>query len=546
MDEEIKKVSLEEEKNADASSDALESFLSREHEEKKPSKPPMKRSRRLLFIIIGAAAAIAILIAALIFVRGQNSQIDEEEAAAAEVSDRVGDDGVHEASVALDENGRLTNDGAGTLLSYPTSDIKQIDVENENGSFTVTSSTSGDDATVYKLVGFEDYELQDGVADSIASHTANLEFTRVITADGKLADFGLDKPRATVKAQFSDGSSAIIRVGSEAAAEAGTYIAFGASNTVYLVANDNVADYLYSVNELISLNITDVNEDSENADFSTLTVSGASFDEPITLVPNTDEAIEAQYMVTEPVQMFANAVEASDIAGNVRGLYAEAVVCVNPSDSQLASYGLSEPYAEVEATYPDAQITLYASAPDDSGIVHVYNPDRKIIYTIQQAAVCWVKTSLDMLLPENPLPAKLKFVDSIDFSAGDRQYTIDVTTAIEETTDDSGNNQETATSTASYNGKELSADDFNVFFQNLTEIKNQGRAESSGNSKVMSVTLHYTTDRPDDTLNVYTGNQTHYILELNGSTVGTAGKAYIDSLIEGADNLIAGKPVAGL
>ena len=35
-------------------------------------------------------------------------------------------------------------------------------------------------------------------------------------------------------------------------------------------------------------------------------------------------------------------------------------------------------------------------------------------------------------------------------------------------------------------------------------------------------------------------------MEYNGNAIGTVSKSYISSLIEGADNLIAGKAVAGL
>ena len=93
----------------------------------------------------------------------------------------------------------------------------------------------------------------------------------------------------------------------------------------------------------------------------------------------------------------------------------------------------------------------------------------------------------------------------------------------------------------------LNTDDFNVFFQNVTMIKNLGAAESGGKDKVMTVTFRYTTDRSADTLTVYSGSDSSkYIMEYNGNTIGTVSKSYISSLIEGADNLIAGKAVAGL
>ena len=555
MDENIKKEPIEEAASPETAPDtpaekaeentALDSFLSREQEQKKTVKPVKKRKPILIVII--ALVIVAALVVTLILVRHRTYQKSEGVTDPAEITLDVGKDGVHEASVALDENGNILQNGNGSLLTYVPADIKEINVENRDGSFTVTSTTPEGEATVYKLVGFEDYTLQEGIADEIASHVSALEFTKIISANGNLSDYGLDKPLATLNVSFNDGTSAIVRVGNNAAGEdTGAYVAFGSSDAVYLVSSETVKPFLYSVNSLISLDITDKMEDSDKSEFSTLTISGTRYDEPITLEPNTDKAIDASYIVTSPRRMYANATESYDIAGNIRGLYAEEVVCVNPSDNQLSSYGLSEPYASVKATYPDTEITLHASAPNDDGLIYLYNPDKNVIYTIQLAAVSWAKTGLDLLTPENPLIVNKAYVSAIDFSAGDTSFKLDVTSSTETVTDDDGNEQEVTTTTATYDGKELTEQNFSIFFQNLTAIKNQGSPDGGKGSTVMSVTYSYTTDRSDDTLTVYTSDATNYILELNGSVVGTASKAYIDSLIEGAQGLIKGENITSL
>lgn len=522
--------------------EALNSFLSREQEVKQ-AKPSNKR--KPLIILIAAVAAVAILAVLLIVLRTNSKKTVTEETPAAELSLSV-NNGVHEANIALDDKGNILKNGSGSLLEYVPAQIKQIDVENKDGSFSVTAETPSGEATVYKLVGFEKYPMQEGVADDIAKHSSAIEFTRIIETNANLADFGLEEPRATAKVIYTDDTSSIIRVGNEAAGEAGTYVAFGTSKDVYLVNSTDVQSFLYSVNNFISLNITDKMEDSNNAEFSKATISGSRFDDEIVLVPNKDEAITAAYLMTAPIEMPANAIEASDIAGNIRGLYAESVVCVNPSDDQLSSYGVGKPYAQIDATYPDTEISLRCSAPKDDGIVYIYNPDKNVIYSIQLAAVCWAKTSVELLMPENPMNAKLRYIDKIAFSAGSTDFTLDVKTTVEESADDSGNEQENTTSTAAYNGKELNADDFNVFYQNIAMIKNSGAAEFDGRDKVMTVTFSYTTDRSADTLTVYGGDSSKYVMAYNGKTIGTVSKTYINSLIEGAENLIAGKAVAGL
>lgn len=530
--------------NADDNDDALNSFLSREREEKKPAK--VGKSRKSILILIIAAVVVAGLVLALILIRKTPVPL-EESSEPAEISLSVNKDGVHEASVPVGENGDILQNGAGTLLSYVPADISEINVENQGGSFTVSSSTPEGEATIYTLIGFEGYTLQEGIADEIASHASALDFGKIISVDSSLSDFGLDKPKATVQVKYNDDTTAVIHVGNDAVGEsAGTYITFGSSDTVYLVNSDDVSPFFYSVNNLISLTITDTVEDSNNSEFSTLTISGTHFKEPITIVPNTDKAINAVYLVTSPRRMYANATEGYDIAGNIRGLYAEEVVCVNPSKSQMQSYGLSEPYAKVVASYPDTDITLSASAPADNGLVYIYNPDTNVIYTIQLAAVSWAKTGLDLLMPENPLNIKVQYVSGIRFSAGNTNFAISVSSSSETVTDENGNEQEVLETAATYNGETLDETNFSVFFQNLNAIKNQGSTDSKGKNVVMNVIFTYSTGRDSDTLTVYSSDATQYILELNGDIIGTASKSFIDNLIKGANNLINGEIVNSL
>ncbi len=533
-------------KIADETDDALESFLSREQAQQKPVKTG--KSNKRIWVPIIAAVAVAALMLLLIFTRhqsGQGSTADEALTSPAEFTTEVNDKGEHVAEVVVDKNGEIVKNGSGKLLSYVPADIKSVKVENSNGSFTVNSHTPKGEATVYSLEGFDQAPLQAGIADEVASACAEVEFIEIISPNGKLADFGLDKPRAVAHIAYHDDTTATLRVGSEAPAEAGTYIAFGDSSAVYLIASDKVKALMYSVNEFISRDITDKAEDSESLKLQTMTISGSRYSEDITIVPNTDEAIEAEYLVTAPRKMFAKATESADVVNAVRGLYAEEVLCVNPSAGQLASYGVAEPYAAVTATYSDATVTLQASAPGDDGLVNVYNPDKNIIYSIQLAAVSWARTGVEDLIPETVLPAKKEAISRIDFSADDKSYSIDVTSKTETVETDEGGTEEITTTSAKYGDKALAEDNFSVFYQNLTGIRNTGDEGGSGKER-MRFTLSYTTGREPDTVVVYDAGTAQYGVELNGSPAGSASKAYIDSLIEGAYALVKGETVNSL
>jgi hypothetical protein len=243
--------------------------------------------------------------------------------------------------------------------------------------------------------------------------------------------------------------------------------------------------------------------------------------------------------------MYANAVESYDIAGSVRGLYAAKVVCVNPSDSQLEDYGLAEPYAEVDAVYPDAEIKLSASQADDSGNAYLYNPAKNIVYSIQQATLSWAKTSVEALMPQYVFAVRLDAVSGIKFSSGSDSYNIEVSTKTELQDDEEGNTQDVKVTTATCDGKKLDSDNFQVFFQNLNAIENKGDIGSGGN-EVLSFTYSYSTGRESDTVTVYDTGSAQYAVALNGDIVGSASKSYIDSLISQPAALIKGDPVTTL
>ena len=212
--------------------DALESFLSREPslEKKKPKK------RKTLIVIIICALVAAALAALAIILSSLPKTDDDHTGTVASVNVSADENGELQAEPEKDKDGNIAENGSGTLVSYSTSDVARIDIENSYGSYTITSYTptvtneDGEettDTTEYTLVGYEDFELQDGTADSAASDAAELSFVSIVSSGDKdLSDFGLDSPKATVKVTYSDDIYYVIKIGADAPSSAGTYITF--------------------------------------------------------------------------------------------------------------------------------------------------------------------------------------------------------------------------------------------------------------------------------------------------------------------------------
>ncbi len=543
--------------------DALNSFLDSEtsderNNKSKKNKGDKKKGKKipknLLLIIIGVVIVAIIVVAVLLLLSSEEELEPAEIDPGTNVNYTVDENGEHQAALVLNKDGKLDNNSYGDLISYTPSDIKKIDIENESGTYTVLAKTektkneeTGEettDATVYTLVGYEDINMQSGGPDTIANDCCAVSFLSVADITGDNAsDFGFDSPRATVKTTFTDDTSCTIIVGDVAPNQSGTYIMFGKNKTVYLVNDEQVDGLLFSVLDLMPLTVNDSATSTENSFFESVTISGSAFKQSIEIRPNEDKAIDSSFVMISPKKMYVSEVEAANISGAIRGLYAEKAVCVNPSDSQLSKYGLKNPYAKISAIYPDATITLRASKPKEDNVYII--SENNIIYQMKASAVPWVSTSVDKLTPDVVIDPNFESLSKIVVTDSSGTYTFDTTTVTESTESADGVAEDTTSTTAIYKGKTLDADNFSVFYHNIGNMKNAGKATQNGSGKpVLTISLSYSTGRATDTIKVYPTGSSKYIAELNGNTLCLVYKSYCTKFSQCVQDLINGKTVS--
>ncbi|MBQ2972269.1 MAG: DUF4340 domain-containing protein [Ruminococcus sp.] len=538
--------------------DALKSFLERDTsdkaEKKNESKKEKKLSKNALWIIIAAAVVLVIFAVVMLlnFIPQKNEPADID--FGTDVTLQVDENGEHQANLVLNEKGKLDNNSYGTLLSYTPSDIAKIDVKNQSGSFTILAQTpvsideeTGEettDSTIYTLVGFEDISLLGGGPDTIANDVAKLDFISVADITGKKAsDYGFDSPRATVKTTFTDGTSATIILGNQAPSNLGEYVMFGDSKTVYVVATDSVDGLLFSVLDLVDLTVNDSAADTASSELESVTLSGTAYGDTIEIRPNEDRAIDSSYVMISPKKMFISEVEAANISGAIRGLYAQQAVCVNPSSAQLSEYGLSTPYAQISAIYPDTTVNIKASKPDDDSVYII--ADSNIIYKIEASSVPWVYTTFDKLRPDVVINPNFSSISEIVVTDSSGTYDFDVKTVSETVDTTDGATETVDVTTATYNGKTLDEDNFYTFYQNLCNMQNAGNNVSAPSGKpAITIKISYSTGRTTDTVEIYSTGNTKYIAKLNGETLCLVYKSYCTKFENAVQDLINGKTVS--
>ena len=553
MSDNIKEPEVIVEENGD---NLLEKF---EKPTQKKQTKPKKNShiKALVAAIAGVAVLVGVICLIIFFPHGDSpTPTDYEEAAVPSV------DGDKMWQVTPKEPSGDNEDSyeSGSLLDLVPADISKINVENEGGSFEITSYTPTEKSdetdpetgknvettltTEYTLVGFEDFEMQSGVPDQIANVCSTLSYSAVATTDGSksLGDWGMDEPRSIVTVTFDDDTKAVIKVGANAPQGLGTYVMFGTGNAVYLCDTETVSPLLFKVNDLMSLTVNDSASETGDADASQITLSGTAYGREIVLKPNADtEHIQNNFIITSPEENYADDNATSYITGAIRGLYADSVAMVNPSAAQLKKLGLSTPYAQVVAKYSDATENFIASKPDGEGNVYLMKNGGKIVYKMAAANLGWVTAKYESLISEYVLYNRYDSLSGITVTAGDKTYDFKVTTTVTKSDDDE---TESTNTVATYMGNELDQGKFETFYRNMSMLtKLDLSAKSPSGAPSLTVKYSYAKGRKADTVAFYKNSVSKYTVIVNGKAKGTVGASYVEKLIAQAPDAAADKEV---
>ncbi|MDR0914659.1 MAG: DUF4340 domain-containing protein [Oscillospiraceae bacterium] len=522
----------------------------------------MKKNIKLLIGFAAAALVLGgILVWLVFFGTGGDSTPADEIDYGTDITVATDDNGMNQAPVKTHEKGEIENNSYGTLLALTPIDIKEIDVNNQTGNFTIeakqtkvatTNPDTGEaeeatDATVYTLKGYEDFALQSGMPDAIANDCAALDFKKVASLTGEQAEnFGLDKPRAEVTVRFADGTTAKITLGAanknvvasyteDGTPVAGAYVTFGTSPTIYLVAEDAVDSFLYSINELFDLNINTAAATEDDGKFEYIRLSGENYPKQIELVQNTDTTKTDYYMLKSHNNLPVDATQGSLVAGGLRGLLGTKIVYVNPNGSRLEQLGLQPAFATAEAKYPDITVKLSASKPDADGNVNLYSAATGLVYQISQNKVPWVTSSEAKLVSKYLLSPVKEAVSAIDIDINGTKKNIVTVTKTIDVTDENGDPTTRSETTAKVGGKELETGVFDSFYSKLTLLE-RSDYKTENSSKTLAGTIKYSYkdgySRKSDLIELYSTTE-GYTAVVNGIPVGTVLKSKVDDLLTG-------------
>lgn len=442
------------------------------------------------------------------------------------------------------------------LISLSTSDVKQIDVENEDGKYTLLSEVStvesgsedsldSTDDIVYTLVGYENLNLLDEQAQTLAEDATGVTATKIVNDGSKKSDFGFDKPRAVVTVTLNSGDKRTITLGDDAPDSKGAYLMVDGDENIYLVESDSVDGFLITELGMLSIDIGTSLSDTNETEFTKMVFSGTNFDnKEIVFDYNTSDAYTETYIITSPNKTVANEDTATYVMNSIRYLAAEEVVAVEPDEKALKDYGLDEPFITVEAEYPDLKVNYKASKPED-GMFYLLSGN--IVYRMDETAVPWISYTYDDFIPSDIIAPKYDSVDKITVDAGGEKYVFDITRTSQTVRDDNEDTDiETFTVAVKCNGKDLNEDIFGSFYNNLTSAQRNGLNDVDISKKAVLTVTYEFSDGTNAKAEYFEGENRKCPVLINGSVGSTAFESYVTKITEDAAKVAKGESIKSI
>ena len=407
-------------------------------------------------IIIGAASAVAVLGIALAVVLSLPSE-------------NIGDDTDNKDIILFDKSAFGVDD---------------VTIKNQSGEYQLlgydysksASDTDEDIPVIYTMQGYENSMLSKLMTDNLVSECKTVAATRIVDKSGKkYKDYGLDKPKAEVRAIYSDQTEKDMFFGNEAPDKSGTYCRIDGDKNVYLVNSGSVDMFFTDKLQMFEKQLT--NELEENEKITEVNISGTAFDKDIYISREKSAVIDSLvYTMTSPYDAACDTSTVTDFATSFFGVKMSQVAAAGAGQKDLEAYGLKEPYMNIKVkTDGDRTANILVSEKDSDGKYYIMKSGGTIIYSADDDEFKFYDTDRRYFLDSSVYKPNMSNIDSVQISYNENtyEYTFDKVESINEL------HEYTYETTVYYQGQKINYMNLSDFIFNISNIYRQDNIPES-------------------------------------------------------------------
>lgn len=445
-------------------------------------------------------------------------------------------DGASSSSYTVDESLQLNQ--------RSINDLDTLQIKNETGSYTIRYL--GD--SQYTIEELGEAPLNNSMLSSACSPAAAVVATSLVDeAPESLADFGLQSPRASLTARYTDGSEFVLELGSDAPGKNGVYGKIKGNEAVYLLSSYTFGNMLKDKFEYVDMTITEPPASSEGEVLPERIAFGGSLRAEQLVVERNNSASDEEesyglnlYRVSAPKLRAVDSDSAVEALQALLSITAESAVAYQPDEAQLKEYGLDMPYSTVDFTYLDEeentlQVSLSASAVDTEGYVYLMRSGVPVVYRVDAAGLPWYDMTYQDFVATLQLLPYIDTVSQVTVEAsGGQKYVFDFEGEGDELQFKSG-------------GKQLDDKQFRKYYQSLIGMPSEEYTEAEPpdeSEALLKITFTYRdSSKKPDYIALLPGPTRRVFLSINGESEFYTRASYLDTILKNSEKILAGEEV---
>ena len=382
-----------------------------------------------------------------------------------------------------DQNaGGETGSGTGGQQLVVADDaIASAHIVNAKGEVTIRKSES----RTWKVDELEGYDTDYDQITAAITSLENMAATQVVQEQADdLAEYGLDKPSATVEVTFGDGASYTYELGNASPLGDGYYLKEKDKNKVYLTSTDVGKVMLGSLTTLVSRQIIPANDKLAEADIEHMELAGnARQGEEIVIEAASYTGAENEvemysHRIVSPRSRLLDSEYLQSVLEFFKNCKADDVAEIAPDLEGLEVYGLTAPSYIVKVTIDKQEYELWFGNTSAYGQTAVMLKGRDVVYLMSNENLDFVSANFDEVANTIMLMPFIDTLDTVVVNYEGQSYEFKLT-------------GERTNLAVTYNGKEMDIEAFRVVYRNIIAFKKEEAADKPAGEPYLTITLSY-------------------------------------------------------
>ncbi|MBQ9268323.1 MAG: DUF4340 domain-containing protein [Oscillospiraceae bacterium] len=478
--------------------------------------------KNLKTIIIAGVILVVFIIASIVVIHlpdHSNDQVEADSAAESASSETVyvisRDFDTLERFTVVPTDREVSEDTAYAYASEEL-DVKITQVTDEKGSISYEYDAKPDPGK---------FEYDTSKFRSMMYTLTSISAIKLVEEDAKdLAVYGLDKPTATIKTYFTDGSEVDIIIGSQAPVDENYYCMTSESNTVYTIGS-----YVDSLLVRRPIEYRDITlfpaytEDDvyDNINWVKLTERNGDCLEVLMDPEQSNEynTEGSRYVMLQPYQVSGNDTTIQNYILDVVSTLTLGTIIEDISEDQLANYGLNNP-AKLEMTdiAGNSIALLIGNTCPNPDYTYCMIEGTDTLITCNSSAFGWMGLSYVQLMLRSVWTYDIEQLQGIDIDIDGQKFDIEV----EHYTKKNANGNDADAVTGTLNGEKIE-EETNVrrlyikclYFRIIGNLTVEEKKEFADAPVYGSITLHLAEDG-DHTLELIRMTDRKYAMRVDG------------------------------